>query len=403
MAQSNVTYGPPAIRTISAANLPTVPHAAATAAAAAAAGVQQAVNVATTTAPPPPPPPAVGNSVAPTPQPPPATPSSGGGSGGNAQFQRLKVEDALSYLDQVKYKFGNQPQVYNDFLDIMKEFKSQSIDTPGVIARVSCLFKGHPELFVGFNTFLPPGYKIEVQCNESVAVSMPGILGAGMQTIVHTPHGTHTMGAHGHMSALTTTPSTTASTLSSNMGERVRIRDINEALSKLGKVCAANLNPPKTEEEANAEPLSKLGILNSAVDIIANLNNISGKKGNEDLEMSAAKQEEAEANLMPVPDPQQIRHLTPLEGQEITIQKQPNTSILAEKEKGLQCTNCGTTETTFWRRNNQGEPLCNACGLYLKLHGVRIRWHSMYSSKTFMVRWLRVELCRFLKIKNCES
>ena len=82
---------------------------------------------------------------------------------------------------QVKYKFGNQPQVYNDFLDIMKEFKSQSIDTPGVIARVSCLFKGHPELIVGFNTFLPPGYKIEVQCNESVAVSMPGILGAGME------------------------------------------------------------------------------------------------------------------------------------------------------------------------------------------------------------------------------
>lgn len=40
-------------------------------------------------------------------------------------FQRLKVEDALNYLDQVKYKFGNQPQVYNDFLDIMKEFKSQ--------------------------------------------------------------------------------------------------------------------------------------------------------------------------------------------------------------------------------------------------------------------------------------
>ena len=30
------------------------------------------------------------------------------------------MEDALSYLDQVKFKFGNQPQVYNDFLDIMK-------------------------------------------------------------------------------------------------------------------------------------------------------------------------------------------------------------------------------------------------------------------------------------------
>ena len=83
------------------------------------------------------------------------------------------MEDAQSYLDQVKYKFGNQPQVYNDFLDIMKEFKSQSIDTPGVISRVSMLFKGHPELIVGFNTFLPPGYKIEVQAAESLSINLP--------------------------------------------------------------------------------------------------------------------------------------------------------------------------------------------------------------------------------------
>ena len=127
----------------------------------------------------------------------------GNGPQGNAQFQRLKVEDALSYLDQVKFKFGNQPQVYNDFLDIMKEFKTQSIDTPGVIARVSCLFKGHPELIVGFNTFLPPGYKIEVTSMNTVGVTgIPGT--TGMQTIVHTPHGIHTMGAQGNMSVIST-------------------------------------------------------------------------------------------------------------------------------------------------------------------------------------------------------
>lgn len=105
------------------------------------------------------------------------------------QFQRLKVEDALSYLDQVKFKFSNQPQVYNDFLDIMKEFKSQSIDTPGVITRVSNLFKGHPELIVGFNTFLPPGYKIEIKNNETgfhVSVSIPQSPAiTSSQTIIH--------------------------------------------------------------------------------------------------------------------------------------------------------------------------------------------------------------------------
>ncbi|CAF4772035.1 unnamed protein product, partial [Rotaria sp. Silwood1] len=81
---------------------------------------------------------------------------------GQSTSSRLKVEDALSYLDKVKNQFALQPQVYNQFLDIMKEFKSQSIDTQEVINRVSTLFHGHPDLIVGFNTFLPPGYKIEV-------------------------------------------------------------------------------------------------------------------------------------------------------------------------------------------------------------------------------------------------
>ncbi|KAG2237192.1 hypothetical protein INT48_006596 [Thamnidium elegans] len=34
-----------------------------------------------------------------------------------------------------------------------------------------------------------------------------------------------------------------------------------------------------------------------------------------------------------------------------------------------KCTNCRTTNTPLWRRNPQGQPLCNACGLFLKLHG----------------------------------
>ncbi|POS86820.1 hypothetical protein EPUL_003275 [Erysiphe pulchra] len=34
------------------------------------------------------------------------------------------------------------------------------------------------------------------------------------------------------------------------------------------------------------------------------------------------------------------------------------------------CTNCFTQTTPLWRRNPEGFPLCNACGLFLKLHGV---------------------------------
>uniref|UniRef100_A0A087XVQ2 Paired amphipathic helix protein Sin3b n=2 Tax=Cyprinodontoidei TaxID=8087 RepID=A0A087XVQ2_POEFO len=88
-------------------------------------------------------------------------------------FQKLKVEDALSYLDQVKIRFANDPGIYNKFLDIMKEFKSQSIDTPGVINRVSQLFHGHPDLVLGFNAFLPPGYRIEIPKNGMAFLQSP--------------------------------------------------------------------------------------------------------------------------------------------------------------------------------------------------------------------------------------
>lgn len=102
------------------------------------------------------------------------------------QYTPSQVEDALLYLDQVKAEFGaclcaldmirarllqpkrvtsplgDRPEIYNEFLEIMKSFKSQEIDTPGVIERVSTLFKGYGKLIYGFNTFLPEGYKIDV-------------------------------------------------------------------------------------------------------------------------------------------------------------------------------------------------------------------------------------------------
>ncbi|SMN18547.1 similar to Saccharomyces cerevisiae YFL021W GAT1 Transcriptional activator of genes involved in nitrogen catabolite repression [Maudiozyma saulgeensis] len=38
--------------------------------------------------------------------------------------------------------------------------------------------------------------------------------------------------------------------------------------------------------------------------------------------------------------------------------------------KTTKCNNCQTFTTPLWRKDSQGNSLCNACGLFLKLHGV---------------------------------
>ncbi|XP_059056016.1 transcription factor GATA-4-like isoform X1 [Achroia grisella] len=58
----------------------------------------------------------------------------------------------------------------------------------------------------------------------------------------------------------------------------------------------------------------------------------------------------------------------PLKGQKTKPQQALPTN--GNRRVGVTCANCRTANTTLWRRNNNGEPVCNACGLYYKLHNV---------------------------------
>lgn len=79
---------------------------------------------------------------------------------GGIRRSTLTTNDALVYLREVKQRFQGRKDVYDSFLDVMKDFKAQRIDISTVIRKVKELLQGHNDLILGFNTFLPRGSEI---------------------------------------------------------------------------------------------------------------------------------------------------------------------------------------------------------------------------------------------------
>ncbi|GAA5869035.1 hypothetical protein JCM3774_002456 [Rhodotorula dairenensis] len=184
----------------------------------------------------------------------------------DAHKTSLNVRDALSYLDRVKYTFADQTQVYDRFLTIMKDFKSQGIDTPGVIDRVSTLFRGHPSLIQGFNTFLPPGYRIECSVSNEPGTGPDGQPAGGTTITVTTPMGmttrTQLSGSEAAAVAAAGASSTTTTTLAAaaTAGQGAAPSEVGATPTPTtGDAAQANNTQVKPEPATSAPPTSGAG------------------------------------------------------------------------------------------------------------------------------------------------
>lgn len=77
-----------------------------------------------------------------------------------------QLDNARSYVVLVKQTLGAGTSQYTNFLTILKGYRTGEIAVYDVIDQISDLFRGDSELILGFNTFLPEDYKIELPSDD---------------------------------------------------------------------------------------------------------------------------------------------------------------------------------------------------------------------------------------------
>ncbi|OCL06462.1 hypothetical protein AOQ84DRAFT_378579 [Glonium stellatum] len=94
--------------------------------------------------------------------------------GDNDARKPASFNQAISYVDQVKKTYTNQPGVYLKFLEILQMYQVMGHSIDLVYAQISILFAGDPIIIQGFLSFLPasPNKRRHVLGPESLNIQL---------------------------------------------------------------------------------------------------------------------------------------------------------------------------------------------------------------------------------------
>ncbi|CAH8392179.1 unnamed protein product [Eruca vesicaria subsp. sativa] len=84
-------------------------------------------------------------------------------------IKRQSTRDVHEYLHTVMNRFHDNRETYDTVAKLLKDVRSARVRYTycDVISKVTELFKGHRDLILGFNKFLPTGHKITLPKDQT--------------------------------------------------------------------------------------------------------------------------------------------------------------------------------------------------------------------------------------------
>lgn len=89
-------------------------------------------------------------------------------------FSGMLTGNSLSYVQNIKDTFKDDPAVYRKFSRILGDYHSNEVDVVSTLYEIVSLFQHHPDNVLGFNTFLPPGYSVRMTEKTAYMLEYPG-------------------------------------------------------------------------------------------------------------------------------------------------------------------------------------------------------------------------------------